>query len=612
MWQFLVKGPAGHLSVSLQALVSSLFLLKKPCLMKFYSLLIVPVLIGLSYSADLYEADFSVDGQGSTHDSSGADELEASPIQGANWSIFWDVDPATDGSTNRFITEGGLLISDDWGGEAFFETEEIDVSGLSTVNILALASTRGSAVFNAAAEGFHWYYVLDGIQTDGPRLTTDGSLDFDESVDVSGASNLKVGFSFNVNGAGDGFDISSITVNDGVPSPEMSFKLSPTSISENGGVSLGTIEVNVAPESDLTLSVEISDPSEAASQATVTIPSGSLMATFEVSAQNDTLADGPQAVVVTVKDPVGGYGEAQASLVVADDEPFTPAEVVLNEIRINANQAGDAEYFELKSSELNASLDRIWLVVIAEGSAAQNSGVVVEALDLSGKVMDGNFFVAADPEQSFVSDPDMVVSLNFVDDNCTILVVSDFASIVGDDLDGDDDGTLDSAPWGKLLDAVSLINPDAGFGEDEQVYAATLDPGFAVIGPDGSYLVAHAYRDSNDPSQWVQGIYFADDAEAGDTPGFDNGGVVDPGGEENAVISRISVDASTGRVVLTATGLGTATYVIQSSADLGVSDPWSEISGGFSEVDVAEGVEFIFTDLEATTGQRLFYRIVGQ
>ncbi|MGC6567519.1 MAG: hypothetical protein ACON38_18135 [Akkermansiaceae bacterium] len=76
------------------------------------------------------------------------------------------------------------------------------------------------------------------------------------------------------------------------------------------------------------------------------------------------------------------------------------------------------------------------------------------------------------------------------------------------------------------------------------------------------------------------------------------------------MISNISVNEETGRVVLTATGLGTATYIVESSVDLGNADAWAEVPGGVSEVDVPEGVNFIFTDPEATTAPKLFYRIV--
>ena len=111
--------------------------------MKLRSFLLLPLAVSLASATDLYVADFSTPGVGSTHDN-GADTLESSPVAGDNWSIFWALDPASDGSTNSFITQDGFLISEDWGGEASFETNEIDVSGESTINITCLLYTSPS------------------------------------------------------------------------------------------------------------------------------------------------------------------------------------------------------------------------------------------------------------------------------------------------------------------------------------------------------------------------------------------------------------------------------------------------------------------------------------
>ena len=60
-----------------------------------------------------------------------------------------------------------------------------------------------------------------------------------------------------------------------------------------------------------------------------------------------------------------------------------------------------------------------------------------------------------------------------------------FTGANGDDLDTDDDGTLDSTPWTSVVDAVSLIeeaNPPSG---TEYSYAVQL--GGVTVGPDGSF-----------------------------------------------------------------------------------------------------------------------------
>lgn len=106
-------------------------------------------------------------------------------------------------------------------------------------------------------------------------------------------------------------------------------------------------------------------------------------------------------------------------------------------------------------------------------------------------------------------------------------------------------------------------------------------------------------------SEWV---ITPDSGVAAMTPG--SIGPVDPPNPEEIVISNISVNHSTGQVVLTASGLGTATYIVESSLDLGISDAWAEVPGGFAETDVPEGVEFSFSDPEASSEATLYYRIV--
>ncbi|MDB4669732.1 hypothetical protein OAF33_01670 [bacterium] len=569
-------------------------------------------LCGVAHAADLYDADFSVAGIGATHDN-GADTLEASPIIGGNWSMFWIDAPATDGSTNRFITEDGLLVSEDWGGEASFETDDISVTGETTIKIEALGATRGTATFNSAAEGFTWYYLLDGVRTDAATITNDGSLDYSVEIDVSGASTLVVGFTFNVNGAGDGFEISSVQVNDGVPTPEITLALDPPSISENGGTSTVTVTLSAPPAGDLVLDLAVDDLSEASVPTTATISGGALSTTFQITGQNDADSDGPQVVNLTVSDPGGLYADRSQNFVVTDDEAFNPPNVILNEIRINANNSftGDGEYFELRSSQPNVSLDRVFLVAIGDGTAAQGSGVVEEIIDLTGQTMNGNFFVASDPEQNFVLTQDLSVALNFEDDNVTFLLVSDFAAVLGDDLDADNDGTLDLEPWGSLLDAVSLVSSEAPTGLDELVYAGTLDPAEPVVGPDSTFIPAHIYRSGENPAIWLIGTFFADGIDVADTPGADNSGGDPPVSDDLEVVSFV-VDANAGTGVLTVNGLGAKIWVLQSSGDLNQVDSWVNVVGGFAESDNPDGsTNLTFSDSFGTTLKR-FYRLIEQ
>ncbi len=80
-------------------------------------------------------------------------------------------------------------------------------------------------------------------------------------------------------------------------------------------------------------------------------------------------------------------------------------------------------------------------------------------------------------------------------------------------LDDEPDGVLDTTPWTSVLDAVSLIE---SVGTGDEVYAVGL--GGADIGPDGSFVPAHAFRDRTS-GDWVIGDF---DLGVTDTPGAAN------------------------------------------------------------------------------------------
>jgi predicted extracellular nuclease len=62
----------------------------------------------------------------------------------------------------------------------------------------------------------------------------------------------------------------------------------------------------------------------------------------------------------------------------------------------------------------------------------------------------------------------------------TLLVVKGFTGVLGDDLDTNDDGTLDAVPWVELVDSVAVN--DGGIG-DLTYYGPTLGPNFDGLDP---------------------------------------------------------------------------------------------------------------------------------
>ena len=183
-----------------------------------------------SQAAAIYTMDFSVVGQGSTHDT-GGDAIDGSPITGANWVLSFPT-PSSDGSTNEFITAGGVMRVQDWGGDGTVTSNPITITADGTMDVAGTALTIGSDSFNnVGTEGITWFYTVNGTPTSiylgetelgGAPVNagTDVGNTF-PGVSVSPGDTVTVGFTVNVDGAGDGVEVSSLTV-DFTPVPEPS------------------------------------------------------------------------------------------------------------------------------------------------------------------------------------------------------------------------------------------------------------------------------------------------------------------------------------------------------------------------------------------------------
>jgi predicted extracellular nuclease len=176
--------------------------------------------------------------------------------------------------------------------------------------------------------------------------------------------------------------------------------------------------------------------------------------------------------------------------------------ITINEIRVDQPGTDNDEYFEL-AGEAGTSLDGLTYLVIGDGAAG--SGVIEEVTDLSGHSLDGSgFFVAADATLG-IGSADLTTDLNFENsDNVTHLLVDGFSGADEDDLDTDDDGTLDSTPWTSVVDSVALIISAVS---GDRVYSPV------VLGPDGSFAPGYVYDCASDG--WQIGAFEITD----DTPG---------------------------------------------------------------------------------------------
>ena len=202
------------------------------------------------------------------------------------------------------------------------------------------------------------------------------------------------------------------------------------------------------------------------------------------------------------------------------------AQVAINEVLVSTTST-DTEFFEL-AGDAGTSLDGLTLVVVeGDSDSSTGLGIVDRAIALSGTIPADGYWLAASPaakDAGAFDLPDAEVDLDIADNTFengteTFLLVRGFTGAVGDDLDANDDGTADyaedgatvTAPWTELLDALALLDADAG----DATYATP------VIGPNGTFLPAGVYRSPNRTGDFLQ-LEFSPIPAPSATPGAAN------------------------------------------------------------------------------------------
>lgn len=181
----------------------------------------------------------------------------------------------------------------------------------------------------------------------------------------------------------------------------------------------------------------------------------------------------------------------------------------LNEIRIDQPGTDNDEFFELRGTP-GQSMNGFTYVVIGDGVGG--SGVVEMVADLSGENIPADgYFLAARSTFSLPGGPaDFLPPVfNFENsDRVTHLLVIGFTGSNNQDLDTNDDGTLDATPWSAVADCLAFIG---GTGTD-LVYCPTQ------VGPDGTFVPGLVYRCPDGTGPWQIGPFDP-------TSGFDSAGM---------------------------------------------------------------------------------------
>lgn len=192
--------------------------------------------------------------------------------------------------------------------------------------------------------------------------------------------------------------------------------------------------------------------------------------------------------------------------------------VVLNEVLLDqAGNDGD-EFAELKG-EPNTDYSNLSLLQIdGDNGDMLDPGLVLTVH--AGCTTDANGYCEIE-----------VNANQFQNGTQTLLLVTGAANFMGQDIDADDDGTIDNEPWDQLVDAVAIFDGVPAMDNTDRTYAGnsvlnkTLDNGqpTAFGGasriPDGTDTDAAADWTSNTPNFDNSGIATG---EARNTPGAVN------------------------------------------------------------------------------------------
>jgi len=211
----------------------------------------------------------------------------------------------------------------------------------------------------------------------------------------------------------------------------------------------------------------------------------------------------------------------------------TVSDPIINEF-VNNHSSSDTNEFVEIFGDPNTDYSSFTLIEI-EGDGA-GSGVIDEVIVLGNTDSNGYWTTG------FLSNA-------FENGTLSFLLVENFTGNLGDDLDTDDDGILDTTPWDQIVDAIGVNDggsTDINYGG--VALAQSFDGGSFTVG--GASRIPNA-TDTDSPSDWVRNDFdgqglpdfpaaVADGGEAINTPGLEN--IVAVGPVAEVVINEIDAD----------------------------------------------------------------------
>ena len=188
----------------------------------------------------------------------------------------------------------------------------------------------------------------------------------------------------------------------------------------------------------------------------------------------------------------------------------------INEIRVQQTGIDTQIYAEIKGV-VGTDLSTYTLLVVGNDDFATppaQNGYIESAIQLSGLIPASGYYVVAEPSYTLTT-PDLFSFLDFqADNNKTYMLVKDFTGAVGDIVDADSNGTIDTTFWTSISSSVAFVASSTQDGLfSDYVYSTNK------VGPDGGSFPSKAQR-CEDSGVWKIG--FAEVSSTSDSPSAAN------------------------------------------------------------------------------------------
>jgi subtilisin family serine protease len=238
--------------------------------------------------------------------------------------IFFGFPDPTSGATG--LNALGVRLRGDYtygGGMYYVTSEAIDLSQHDSTVVSFKRWLNidfqpwGYATVEVSNDGVTWWLVWDnGVEEIADNGWSTHSYDIGIIADGSSTAYVRWGYGLN-NGAYlySGWNLDDIQIH-AQPRQRLNLTLAAQQLME-GSSTLATLTLNPSSSSAKTVSLTMSS-AQATAPSTVEIPAGQTSVSFSVTAADDALVDGQQAVSLTAT--LAGYGDGKASLLVTDNE----------------------------------------------------------------------------------------------------------------------------------------------------------------------------------------------------------------------------------------------------------------------------------------------------